>query len=82
MYEQTYSTKIFRIFKVNHRVPQPVYDLSGLQNRPIEYQFYNYELVKVTLSPQTEFHIDKIVHTRSIDGIKQHVVKLRGYEAT
>ena len=64
-YEQTFSTEIFRVVKVIQRVPQPVYELSDLQARPIEGQFYNYELVKVTVSSQTEIHIDKIVRTRN-----------------
>jgi len=50
-YEQTFSTEIFRIAKVIRRVPQPVYELRDLQNRTIEGQFYNYELVKVTFTP-------------------------------
>jgi hypothetical protein len=63
-------------------VPQPVYELSDLQAQAIEGQFYNYELVKVTVSPQTEFQIDKIVRTRNKSGIKQHLVKWRGYDET
>ena len=55
--------------KVIRRVPQPVYELSDLQDRPIEGQFYNYELVKVTVSPDTESEIDKIVRTRKKVGI-------------
>ena len=58
-YEQTFSTEIFRVVKVIRRVPQTVYEMSDLQDRPIEGQFYNYELVKVTVSPQTELEIDK-----------------------
>ena len=77
-YEQT----IFRVVKVFQRLPQPVYELSDLQARPIEGQFYNYELVKVTVSPQTEFQIDKIVRTRNKGGIKQHLVKWKGYDET
>ena len=42
-------------------MPQPVYELTDLQDRPIEGQFYNYVLLKVTFSNQTEFEIDKIV---------------------
>ena len=38
-YEQTFSTEIFRVVKVIRRVPQPVYELSDLQDRPIEGQF-------------------------------------------
>ena len=52
-YEQTFSTEIFRFTKVIQQVPQPVYELTELQKRPIEGQFYYYELVKVTVSPQT-----------------------------
>jgi len=81
-YEKTFSTEIFHVVKVIRRMSQPVYEISGLQDRPIEGQFYNYELVKVTVSPQTEFQIDKMVRTHNKDGIKQHVVKWRGYDAT
>ena len=81
-YEQTFSTQIFPVANVIQRVPQPVYELTDLQDRPTEGQFYNYELIKVTVSPQTEFEIHKIVHTRNKDGIKQHFVKWRGYDET
>jgi hypothetical protein len=59
-------------------MPQPVYELSDLQACPIEGQFYNYDLVKVTVSPQTDFQIYKRVRTRNKDGIKQHLLKWRG----
>ena len=52
-----------------------------MQYRPIEGQFTNYALVKVTVSTQTEFQIDKIVRTRNKCGIK-HLVKWRGYDET
>jgi hypothetical protein len=81
-YEQTSSREIFRVAKVIHRKPQPVYLLSDLQDRPIDGQFYNYELVKVTLTPDTEFQIDKIVRTRNKNGIRQHLVKWKGYDET
>jgi hypothetical protein len=81
-YEQTFSTEIFRVVKVITRVPQPVYELSDLQDRGIEGQFYNYELVKVIVSPETEFQIDKIVCTRNKNGIIQHLVKWKGYDET
>jgi len=41
-YEQTFSKEIFRVVKVIHRVPQPAYELSDLQDRHVEVQFYNY----------------------------------------
>jgi hypothetical protein len=49
-YEQTYSADIFRVTQVIQRKPQPVYQLTDLQDRPIEGMFYNYELVKVTIT--------------------------------
>ena len=62
-------------------MPQPVYELTDLQNRPIEGQFSNYEFVRVTFSPQMEFEIGKRVRTRNKDGIK-HFVNWRGYDET
>jgi hypothetical protein len=81
-YEQTFSTEIFRIVKVITRVPQPVYELSDLQDRHLEGRFYNYEQAKFTVSPETEFQIDKIVRTRNKNGIKQHLVKWKGFDKT
>ena len=52
-YEQTFSKEIFRGVKLIQRVPQPVYELWDLHDCPIEGQFYNYELAKATVSPQT-----------------------------
>jgi hypothetical protein len=80
-YEQTFSTEIFRVAKVIPRVPQPVYELRDLQNRCIEGQFYNYELVKVTITTETDFKINKIVRTSNKNGIK-HFVKWKGYDKT
>jgi len=81
-YEQTFSTEIIKVVKVFTRVPQPVYKLSDLQDRSIEGQLYSYELDKVTVSPETVFQIDKIVRTRNKNGIKQHLVKWKGYDET
>ena len=68
--------------KVIQRMTQPVYELSDMQDRPIEGQFYNYELVKVSVSHQVEFQIDKIVRTRNKGVIKHYLIKWRGYEET
>jgi hypothetical protein len=80
VYEQTFATEIFRVAKVIQRIPQPVYELSDLQDRLIEGQFTSYELVNVTVSPESEFQIDKIVRTRNQGSIKQHLVKWKGYD--
>jgi beta-lactamase class D len=63
-------------------MPQSVYEMLDMQVRPIESQFYNYELVKVTVSPETEFKIYELVLTYNNGGIKQHLVKWTGYDDT
>jgi hypothetical protein len=47
--------------------------MTDLQDRPTEGLFYNYELVKVTVSPQ--FEIDKIVRSRNEGIIKQQRIR-------
>jgi len=64
-WEKTFPADILRVVKVIQRMPQPVYEIVNLQPLPIKGQFYNYELVKETISPQTRFQIDKIVRTRN-----------------
>jgi hypothetical protein len=61
-------------------MPQPAYKLSDIQAQPIQGQIYNYELVNVTVSPETEFQIDKIVRTRNNGGINQQFVQWKGYD--
>jgi hypothetical protein len=80
VYERTFSTEVFQVLKIISRVPQPVYELSDLQDCGIEGQFYEYELVKINLSPETDFQIDKIVRTRNKSGTKQHLVKWKSYK--
>jgi hypothetical protein len=60
-YEQTFSTEIFCVVKVI----KPVYVLTDLQSCPIKGQFYNYEHIKVTVSPVAEHQIDKTVCTHN-----------------
>jgi hypothetical protein len=79
-YEQTFSTEIFRVVMFIQRMPQTVYEISDLQDRPIEGQFYNYDLVKVTVLPESLFQIDKIVRSRNQVGSKQHLVKWKVYD--
>jgi hypothetical protein len=77
---KNFSTEIFRVVRIIQRMPQPVYELSDMQARHIEGKFYNYEVVKVTVSPESQFQIDKIVRTRNKGDNKQHLIKRRGYD--
>jgi len=38
--EQNYATEIFKLRKVVHRTPRPVFELEDLRGREIEGQFY------------------------------------------
>lgn len=78
-FEQNYSTEVFKIVKVVKRSPQPVYELEDLKNNPILGQFYSYEITPVIINRNTVYKIDKILGSRVVKGIKQHLVRWRGY---
>jgi hypothetical protein len=77
--EQNYTTEIFRISKVIHRKPRPVYELVDLNNTPIEGQFYGEELSPVHLTKRTAYKIVKIVRKRVKNGIREYLVRWKGY---
>ena len=62
--EQNYSTEVFRIVKVIHRSPRPVYELEDLNKRSIQGQFYHEELSTVRITKRSTFQIDKILGQR------------------
>jgi len=51
--EQNYTTKIFKVRKVVHRTPRPVFELEDLRGQEIEGQFYSEELVPVRIPKRT-----------------------------
>jgi len=53
--EQNYTTEIFKVRKVVHRTPRPVFELEDLRGREIEGQFYGEELVPVRITKQTTY---------------------------
>lgn len=50
-YERNFTRELFKINRVIRKVPEPVYEIVDLQERPIQGQFYSYELVKASLPP-------------------------------
>ena len=48
--EQNYTTEIFKVSKVVHRTPRPVFELEDLRGQEIEGQFYSEELVPVRIT--------------------------------
>ena len=77
--EQNYSLQIFRINKVIHRPPRPVYELEDLNKAPTEGQFYQEEQTPVRITKQTTYKIDKILDMGVRRGIKEYLVRWRGY---
>jgi len=79
--EQNYTTEIFKVRKVVHRIPRPMFELKDLRGREIEGQFYSEELVPVRVTKQTTYKIDKILDKRVRRGILEYIVRWRGYGA-
>jgi hypothetical protein len=77
--EQNYTTELFRIFKVIHRSPRPVYKFDDLKVKLIEGQFYQEKLSPVRISRHTTYKVDKILDKRVRCGILEYLVRWRGY---
>jgi len=77
--EQTFSTEIFRITKVIQRRPRPVYELEDFNKTPIEGQFYAEELTPVRITEENTYKIDKILDKRVRRGIREYLVRWKGY---
>jgi hypothetical protein len=75
--EQNY-TEIF-IKKVIYRSPRPVYEVEDLNKTLIEGQFYGEELSPVRISESNEYKIDKILDKRVRRGIREYLVRWKGY---
>jgi hypothetical protein len=76
--EQNNTTEIFRIVKVFHRSPRPVYELQDLNGKLIDGQFYQEELSTVRISRRTTNKVDKILANRVRRGILEYLVRWRG----
>jgi hypothetical protein len=57
--EKNYTTEVFRMIKVIHRTPRPVYELEDLNCKVIDGQFYNEELKPVRITKRTTFKLIK-----------------------
>jgi len=77
--EYNFSTEIFLITKVIERRPRLVYELEDLNNTPTEGQFYREELTPVRISKKTTYKIDKILDKRVRRGLREYLVRWRGY---
>ena len=53
--EQNYTTEIFKVRKLVHRTPRPVFELEDLRGQEIEGLFYSEELVPVRITKHTTY---------------------------
>jgi hypothetical protein len=77
--EQNYTMEVFRINKVIRKTPRPVYELEDLNHKVINGQFYNEELTPVRITKRTTSKNDKIPDTRVRRGIREYLVRWKGY---
>jgi len=77
--EKNYTTEMFRIIKVICRTPRKLYELEDLNGKVVDREFYGEELTHVRISKRTKFQIDKILRTRIRCGIREYLVRWKGY---
>jgi hypothetical protein len=79
--EQNYTMEIFKIRKLVHRSPRPVYELDDLLGTQIEGQFNSEELSPVNIPRRTNYKIDTIPRKRPRRGIQKYLVRWKGYNS-
>lgn len=78
-YEETYTREIYVISRILETDPRE-YKLKSLNGDDIKGRFYEKELIKVTMHDDQLYQIEKIIKTRIKDGIKQKLVKWKGWD--
>ena len=78
-FEENWTLEVFKISKVLRRSPRHLYKLENLRGESIDEQFYAEELTPVTITKKTEYLVDKILDSRVRRGIREHLVRWRGY---
>jgi len=71
--------EVFRILKVIHRTPRPVYDFENLNGTLIEGQFYAEDLTAVRVTKRAVYKIDKLLDKRYRNGILEYLVRWKVY---
>ena len=82
-FEKDYDTKwtdeVFKISKHSIRDGIPIYYIVDMKDEEVKGSFYAKELQKTTPERNTLFDIEKIIKTRTVDGVVQHFVKFKNY---
>jgi len=77
--EQNFSTEILKVPNVVDRRTRAVYERADLNGTLIEVQFYREELITVRITDRTSYKMDKILDKRFRRGIREYLVRWRGY---
>jgi hypothetical protein len=78
-FEQYWTLELLKITRGVERSSRPVCELVDLRCEPKYWQFYVEELTPVKISRRTEYLVDKILDSRVRSGIRDHLVRWRGY---
>jgi len=78
-YERTFTTEIFKITKVLDHLPITMYTIADKDNKEIQGNFYPQEL---SLVKGDVFKIEKVLKFRTVNGVRQMLVKWQGYPAS
>jgi len=73
------APEIYRVATVIARRPRAVYELADLNGTPTEGQFYREELTTINIMDRTVYKSDKILDKRVRRGIREFLVRWRGY---
>jgi hypothetical protein len=76
---QNWTLELFTISKVLRRSRRHVYELPDLRGESFEGQFYTEELTAVEITKRTEYQVHKILDSRVRRGIREYLVRWRGY---
>jgi hypothetical protein len=78
-FEQNWTLEVLKFSKDLRRSPRHLYELEDLRGESIEGQFYAEELTPVKVGKKTKYLVDKILVSRVRRGIREHLVRWRGY---
>ena len=81
-YTPNYTEEIFQVTNVDRNRPIPTYELKDLNGEDIKGSFYAEELVKVNVSPDTEYRIEKILRRRGSGPNLEYFIKWDGYPSS
>lgn len=79
-YEQSFTDEYFIIHELQPRDP-PMYKLRDLNGEILNGSFYEQELQKVKISPNTVFRIEKIIDQKIQNGRKMVKVRWQGWNS-